>query len=126
MEEWREMVVGHVWVAKEIAGASAKEGSRITLVLQTDGTASGWSGCNNYRASYTLEGDKLHFGAIASAVRPCTGTLAEEERRYLEALGSVEWAGFTNEPRLFSDRDLVFCQKLFCQESKPLIRFREN
>ena len=126
MEEWREKVVGHVWVAREIAGTSAMEDSRITLVLQTDGTASGWSGCNNYRAPYTLEGDKLHFGAIVSAVSPCTGTLAEQEHRYLEALGGVEWAGFTKEPGLFSDRDLVFCQKLFCQESRPLIRFRED
>ena len=126
IEEWREKVVGHVWVAKEITGVSAIEGSRVTLVLQTDGTASGWSGCNNYRAPYRLAGETLHFGAITSQVRPCTGTLAEQARRYLEALGGVEWAGFTREPGLFSDTDLVFCQKQLCEESGPLIRFRED
>jgi heat shock protein HslJ len=121
IEEWRERIIGHVWAAKEIAGASAIEGSRITLVLQTDGTASGWSGCNNYRVPYTLEAETLHFGAIMAANLPCTATLAEQERRYFDALGSVERADLAKELGFFSERDLVLYRK-----SGPPIRFRQD
>lgn len=67
-------------------------GILVTLRLE-DGTASGTGGCNRYSVSYTLDGDSLTFGAIASTFMACLGPAGDAEAAYLENLGAVAlWA----------------------------------
>jgi hypothetical protein len=48
--------------------------------------ASGFSGCNTFRAAYELEFSSLRFGPIASTRRACPGQAAEVEAGFLKAL----------------------------------------
>ena len=82
-------IVGPVWVAEEIAGASASGEAPITLQLGADGRASGRGGCNGYGGPYTLAGDALHFGPLASTKMACAPALMDQEQRYFDTLAQV-------------------------------------
>jgi heat shock protein HslJ len=79
-----------------------------------DGRVSGFSGCNQFNAPYTLDGDRLELGEIASTKMACPAPGDAVEPAYLETLGAV--AGW----RIEGD-ELV----LVDQNSKELLRLRE-
>jgi heat shock protein HslJ len=66
-------------------------GSNMTMVFSTDGKASGSAGCNRYIASYTSEGSKLTFGAVAATRRMCAQPegVMDQEQQFLKALETV-------------------------------------
>jgi len=82
-------IVGPVWVAEEIAGAAASGDAPVTLQLGADGRASGRGGCNGYSGPYTLAGDALHFGGLASTRMACAPTLMDQEQHYFDTLAKV-------------------------------------
>jgi heat shock protein HslJ len=63
----------------------------VTLRFNPDGTFNGNSGCNQYSASYSVEGELLTIGPIASTERYCQapeGVMAEEHE-YLTRLSNT-------------------------------------
>jgi putative lipoprotein len=54
-----------------------------------DGTVSGWTGCNRFRAQYRLDGAALTIGPIASTKMACPPPADEVERAYLNTLARV-------------------------------------
>lgn len=70
------------------AGALGKSGSAsgVTLVFGPDGV-SGSGGCNQYRASYTLEGSTLRLGPVGATKRGCMDDRSEIERTWFGVLG---------------------------------------
>jgi heat shock protein HslJ len=56
-----------------------------------DGTVSGSAGCNNYHASYELDGNHISFGPAATTRMFCAEPegVMEQENQYLAALQSV-------------------------------------
>jgi len=56
-------------------------GSEITLLFGADGMVSGSTGCNNYSASYTLEGDALTIGPAAVTRMMCAEPRGSWTRR---------------------------------------------
>jgi heat shock protein HslJ len=78
-----------------------------------DGTVSGSTGCNRFTGRYTLEGEALEIGQIASTRMACPPPADEVERAYLDALGRVAaWR--------FDGTDLV----LVDGDGFELVRFR--
>lgn len=75
----REAVVGIV------------EGTEINAVFGEDGTLSGSGGCNNYVTSYTVDGDQLSIGLVASTMMFCESPegIMEQEAAYFAALETV-------------------------------------
>lgn len=64
----------------------------LNLRTQPDPAVSGFSGCNRFMGSYTLNDSSLSFGALASTRMAC-GAAMETEREFLDALGKVRhWA----------------------------------
>ena len=64
----------------------------VTLAFAA-GTASGSSGCNTYSGPYTVDGQSLDFGALASTRMACAGAAMAIEQAYLAALdGVTTWA----------------------------------
>jgi heat shock protein HslJ len=63
----------------------------LTMAFAPDGRVSGSAGCNNYTASYTSAGPSLGFGPAATTRRMCAepGHVMEQEKQFLQALGSV-------------------------------------
>lgn len=81
-------------VKAQLSGAYADipEGVEATLEMR-DGQAGGSGGCNQWFASYTLDGQDLTFGPIGSTLMLCTGPEGEIETFFLADLESVRaWA----------------------------------
>lgn len=51
-----------------------------------DGTVVGNGGCNPYRGPYTLDGEKIEIGNLASTAMACTGAAAPVEEAYFQIL----------------------------------------
>jgi heat shock protein HslJ len=74
--------------------------AEVTLAFGDDGAVSGQVGCNTYRGSFEVDGDRLDISGLAQTLRACvpdTGTL---ERDYLAALEEVTSADVTDRDRL--------------------------
>jgi len=89
-------LVGQVWQLQgynngKQAIVSARNGTEITLEFRDDGTLGGSDGCNRYMSGYTLEGETLTIGPVATTRMACKGPqgAAEQARAYAAALGTV-------------------------------------
>ncbi len=89
-------LVGQVW---ELTGynngkqaiSSVRAGTAVTLEFRDDGTLGGSDGCNRYMSGYTLKGDALTIGPLASTRMACKGPegAAQQARDYGAALATV-------------------------------------
>ena len=76
-------IVGGTWTLVELYGepVAADDTNRpVTLTLEADGNASGYSGCNQFGGEYTLEDDQLTFGPIAMTRMACDRGMDIESR----------------------------------------------
>ena len=84
---------GTLWQLDSYVGPEGAELPVPDAVAATarfeDGTIAGSGGCNAYSGTYTLEGDELTIGPVASTQMACVGPVATLEGVYLEALGKV-------------------------------------
>ena len=67
-------------------------GTSLTAEFGKDGSLSGNSGCNTYNGTYTVDGDKIKIGPLASTMMACTEPegVMEQEAQYLSALQMAE------------------------------------
>ncbi|NEX19454.1 META domain-containing protein [Thiorhodococcus mannitoliphagus] len=89
----RTPLTGHTWKLESYDNGSAAlttpiPGSEITLKLDGEDRLSGHDGCNAYMSGYSLSGDALAFGPIATTRMACRGgpERAEQAGRYAAAL----------------------------------------
>jgi heat shock protein HslJ len=69
---------------------SIQVGTTISASFSQDGNVSGSAGCNNYTASYEINGDQMTIGPAAATRKFCGQTgVMEQEDAYLRALGLV-------------------------------------
>ncbi|MBO9513631.1 MAG: META domain-containing protein [Variovorax sp.] len=54
-----------------------------------DRVVRGFSGCNTFRAGYTVEGNRITVGPVATTRRACAPAVMEQERQFLAALRST-------------------------------------
>jgi heat shock protein HslJ len=68
--------------------SSPLPGTEVTATFADDGTLTGSSGCNDYRATYTADGGAIEIGALAGTRKACPepAGVMEQEQAYLEAL----------------------------------------
>ena len=59
--------------------------------LAEDGTLSGSAGCNNYTATYTVDGDQISITPVATTMMMCAEPegVMEQEAEYIAALGTA-------------------------------------
>jgi len=69
-------------------------GSLLTAVFGADGTIEGNSGCNHFSGPYTIDGDGIAIGPLASTLVACASSeLQDQEAQYLALLvGSNKWS----------------------------------
>lgn len=71
----------------------ASRGRGVTITFQPDGQVGGYSGCNQYTGSYTIEGGRaLSFGPLAGTRQACPPPLMELESLTLGMLRAVQGA----------------------------------
>jgi putative lipoprotein len=79
-------IPGSSWVLIEMAGTADFAHIVPTLTFGTDGTVSGFAGCNTFRGIYTPDG---HIGSLASTKIACPPPASIIESDYLKALSDV-------------------------------------
>ena len=108
--------VGVPWVVSsgvDLAGTDA-----VPSATFTDDTVGGSTGCNRFTASYTVDGDAMEIGEIASTRMACPPPADAIERAYLAALGRVAaWHIDGSELVLADDDDN---ELLRCEEASPV------
>jgi len=69
-------------------------GSLLTAVFGPDGTIEGSSGCNHFSGPYTIDGDEIAIGPLASTLVACgPSDLQDQETQYLALLmASNKWS----------------------------------
>jgi heat shock protein HslJ len=70
------------------AVTSVIAGTEMNIQFGKDGTVSGKSGCNNYNGSYTVNGNQIKIGPLASTMMACSDPegIMDQEQQYLGAL----------------------------------------
>ena len=74
------------WVIEQARAEPILDKRRARLVLDRDGRLSGHNSCNAMNASFTLEGDRIRIGPVATSRMACPELLREQEDRILTAL----------------------------------------
>lgn len=71
--------------------ATKKPGTVVTAQFQAE-QVSGIAGCNNYSASYQVDGKRLTFGPAAATRKMCAepAGIMDQENAYLAALNQVQ------------------------------------
>jgi heat shock protein HslJ len=80
--------VGVPWVLS--AGVDLAGSDAVPSATFTDDTVGGSTGCNRFTAPYTVDGDSIEIGTIATTRMACPPPADTVERAYLAALGRVE------------------------------------
>ncbi len=74
---------GTTWELVKMGDALPVAGTTVTIMFE-DGSASGSAGCNSYSGRYSLDGESLAFGEIASTLMACMEPgVMEQESDYL-------------------------------------------
>ena len=74
------------------------DGSTVTMAFDRAGRVSGSTGCNQYNAAYTADGNTLRFSAVASTRMACADpAVDEQEQAFLRALEAVESLHFESD-----------------------------
>lgn len=81
--------VGPLWIAEDIGGRGVVDRLQTSITFGADGRAYGSGGCNRFTGGYTLDGDKLSFGAMAQTNMACVEAAMDQEQRFHQALGAV-------------------------------------
>jgi heat shock protein HslJ len=68
------------------------EGSQITTSFNSEGKMKGSGGCNDYHATYQVDGNKITIGPIISTKMTCSDPdgVTEQEDKYFQAMDLVE------------------------------------
>jgi len=81
---------GTAWQAVAVAGQPPVAGAEPTI--RFDGARlTGSTGCNTFGAGYGIVGERFSVGELVMTEIACAGPIAEQERRFVEALLAVEW-----------------------------------
>jgi heat shock protein HslJ len=63
--------------------------SNITLNFTADGKVNGYAGCNNYMGGFTIEGEVIKMGPLASTMKACEEDLMNQEMQFTSALANI-------------------------------------
>mgnify|MGYP003678559604 CR=1 FL=1 len=82
-------LIGREWFIEDIAGKGVIDNSPASLLFMPDGRLGGNATCNSLIAGYTVDGDTLSIDKPGATMMACPEALMNQERRFLDLLGSV-------------------------------------
>ena len=95
---------GTPWVLMSSLDVAGVAGAAPSATF-ADGTVGGATGCNRFSAPYTVDGDSLEIGTIASTQMACEPPLDAVERAYVAALAEVTGWSLEFDELTLSDAD---------------------
>jgi len=97
-------LTGAVWNISLLNGEPPVPMTSITAEFTEDGMVGGSAGCNNYSATYEVDGDQINFdmNQTATTLMACPELVMQQEAEYLVALAKTQsFEVNENELRLF-------------------------
>ncbi len=89
-------LTGTEWVATGVNNGkggvvSVLTGTELTAVFGEDGTVAGNGGCNEYSGSYTVDGESIDIGPLASTMKLCNepAGVDDQESQFFAALDAA-------------------------------------
>jgi heat shock protein HslJ len=82
-------LAGSRWVALEVGGRAALVDATPSAAFDADGSVSGSTGINRFRATYRVVGDELTLGQTMSTRMAGPPVAMAQEQLWLEVLGQV-------------------------------------
>jgi heat shock protein HslJ len=87
-------LTGTEWTAVSVnTGTGAVSGLvggvMITATFDEDGNVSGSAGCNSFSGTYTVDGDTIELGPLASTKKACAEDVMTQEAAFLAAMGNA-------------------------------------
>jgi len=84
------LLTGKEWNVEMIGDRSVVANSRVTLTFAGEGAVFGNASCNNFRGAWTLSGEGLAIGPVASTMMACeTEALSRQEFEFTRLLEGV-------------------------------------
>ncbi|MCG5535226.1 META domain-containing protein [Ectothiorhodospira mobilis] len=83
------LLTGGPWRIEDVAGGGSIDRSQIRITFDPRGRVTGSTGCNRFFGPYTLTGEGLTLGPLATTMMACPQALMDQERRVLQALEAV-------------------------------------
>ncbi len=80
---------GTNWMLESLRGESALSETTVTVEFQVDSKMSGSTGCNNYNAAYTTDGDMITISPGAITLMACPTPIMAQESAFLDVLASA-------------------------------------
>jgi heat shock protein HslJ len=77
------------WRVIRLGDGPVPGGAVLTMAFGRDGRVAGRSACNRYRGAYTLTGEGLGFGPLATTRMACPPPVMATEARFLELVRGV-------------------------------------
>lgn len=88
--EPRDLLTGEKWTVTAIGDMTVEGAETPPSIRFSQDDAGGSTGCNTYRAGYALNGETLEIEPVETTQMACSETAMQIERRFLDALDSVE------------------------------------
>jgi heat shock protein HslJ len=85
-----DLLAGGEWVVEDIGNGGVIDNSRVTMVFEPTGRVSGRASCNTYSGGFSLTGEGIAFGPLATTRMACAPALMNQEAKFLAMLGVVE------------------------------------
>lgn len=82
-------LAGTAWTVRTINGGSVIANAPPTISFSADGRVSGSTGCNEYSALFSTDGQHLTVGALGVTQKLCEGAHGEQESAFLNGLGGA-------------------------------------
>jgi heat shock protein HslJ len=90
-------LAGSEWRPSFMSAADLPAGIKMQVEFQPDGKITGSGGCNRFFGGYTISGNRIKIGPLASTRKACPGLLRVETAFFatLQAASSFEQTGTT-------------------------------
>lgn len=86
----RSAIVGKKWTVENLFARDVS--GELTMEFRSDGTVVAFGGCNQMTGTYTLDGEALTFGPMASTRKACGPVLDEQEFSFQSFLALIDQA----------------------------------
>jgi len=101
----KKELFGKVWKLQNLFERSVVGDKELTIEFADDGTVKGFGGCNAFSGAFTLDGEKLTFGPLASTKKFCGAAVGEQEYTFMTFLALIKTIRIDDgELELYSDR----------------------
>lgn len=114
--ETREVLTGEAWRVTALAGQPVTQGETPPTIRFTQTDIGGSTGCNTYRAAYTLNGETIDISPGQSTQMACAEELMAQESDFLDALAAVSRLSVQGEGALRLEGDGVMIEAVRGQD----------